>query len=379
MSQTDLNVANGSGAVVRADINAHLDALVSLSSGAAAPSPTFPNQWWMDTTNSILKQRDNANTAWISVASKVGSTWIPYRSGTLLGTAAIGTTGVSGHTIPFLDGTNTWANTQTYSGTVDAANYLKNGLAFSPPLRGYIDGLILSNNGAAPTTDVDIGAGVATDSTGAVSLTLASFTKRATTAWAVGTGNGGLFNVGYIGVAARYHVFLIEKDTDGSVDAGFDTNATATNRPAEYTRYRRIGSIQTDGSGNVIGFIQHGDMFLWTTVPALDINDAGLVATRTTYNLANVPSGIAVIALLNALTPARLVYISSPGVTDQAPSSTASPLFHVANVTGIAQAGLANFMVKTDTSARITARADAATATLMVSVIGWIDPRGRNG
>lgn len=64
MSQTDLDVANGTGAVVRADINTHLDALVTLSSGAAAPTTTFPNQYWYDTTAAVLKRRDNANTVW---------------------------------------------------------------------------------------------------------------------------------------------------------------------------------------------------------------------------------------------------------------------------------------------------------------------------
>ena len=66
MSQTDFNVANASGAAVRADINAHLDALASLSSGASAPSTIFPNQWWYDTSTGQLKKRNNANTAWLT-------------------------------------------------------------------------------------------------------------------------------------------------------------------------------------------------------------------------------------------------------------------------------------------------------------------------
>lgn len=69
MSQSDLNVANGSGSVVRADINAHLDAIATLSSGATAPTTTFANMWWADTANNLLKRRNNANTAWISVMS----------------------------------------------------------------------------------------------------------------------------------------------------------------------------------------------------------------------------------------------------------------------------------------------------------------------
>lgn len=104
MTQTDFNVANASGAAVRADINAHLDAVASLSSGATAPATTFPNQWWLDTSTNILKQRDNANTAWVNVASKSGANWIPYRNGTLLGDAAEKTVGTSANNVVQLDG-----------------------------------------------------------------------------------------------------------------------------------------------------------------------------------------------------------------------------------------------------------------------------------
>ncbi len=66
MSQTDFDVANASGATVRADINAHLDAMVTLSSGSSAPATTFPNQWWYDTSANELNRRNNANTAWLN-------------------------------------------------------------------------------------------------------------------------------------------------------------------------------------------------------------------------------------------------------------------------------------------------------------------------
>lgn len=65
MAQHDLDIANGSGAAVRGDINDALEALVTLSSGASAPSTTFPYQWWVDETNNVVKQRNSANTQWI--------------------------------------------------------------------------------------------------------------------------------------------------------------------------------------------------------------------------------------------------------------------------------------------------------------------------
>lgn len=65
MSQHDMTVDNGAGVAVRADINLALKALASQSSGASAPSPTFPAQVWADTGTGRLKQRNAANSAWI--------------------------------------------------------------------------------------------------------------------------------------------------------------------------------------------------------------------------------------------------------------------------------------------------------------------------
>ena len=244
--------------------------------------------------------------------------------------------------------------------------------------RGHIDGLILTNNATAPNTDIDIAPGQARDAANATIMELAAkLTKKANVAWAAGGGNGGLFNTGYIGTSARYHVFLIEKDADGSIDAGFDTSPTAPNRPAGYSRYRRIGSIQTDGSGTVIGFIQHGDLFLWKTIPALDVNDASLSTTRKTYSLLSVPAGVAVIALLNVYVTARVVILLPPEDDDQLPSTSVAPLFTAGNITGDTAAAGQNFTVKTNVSGQITAPADAAT-TIRIAVAGWIDQRGRN-
>lgn len=67
MSQHDLVIANADGATVRADLNLALAALGSNSSGDSAPSTTYAYQFWADTTNDILKQRNAANSAWINI------------------------------------------------------------------------------------------------------------------------------------------------------------------------------------------------------------------------------------------------------------------------------------------------------------------------
>jgi hypothetical protein len=86
--QHDYDVANGPGATVRADINNAFEAVATNNSGGTAPAAIYANMWWFDTATNILKQRDEANTAWINVAYKNGSDWTPYSLGSLLTTVA---------------------------------------------------------------------------------------------------------------------------------------------------------------------------------------------------------------------------------------------------------------------------------------------------
>lgn len=66
MSQEDFVLASGqSGTDLRTDVQSHLRALLSGNSGASAPSTTYAYMTWYDTTNGLIKQRDNGNTAWI--------------------------------------------------------------------------------------------------------------------------------------------------------------------------------------------------------------------------------------------------------------------------------------------------------------------------
>ena len=69
MAQHDYIIANQSGAAFRADLNNGLAAIVSQNSGAAQPSTTYAYQWWADTTTGLLKIRNAANSAWITVGT----------------------------------------------------------------------------------------------------------------------------------------------------------------------------------------------------------------------------------------------------------------------------------------------------------------------
>ncbi|MEO8642657.1 hypothetical protein [Pseudomonas sp.] len=85
MSQHDLTVDNGPGLTFRTDMNAALQALASQSSGASAPSPTFPCQMWADTGTGRLRQRNSANTAWVDRGALDVVSFLSLAGGTLSG------------------------------------------------------------------------------------------------------------------------------------------------------------------------------------------------------------------------------------------------------------------------------------------------------
>lgn len=62
-----MTLADQAGAAFLADVNSAIQALVTNSSGATAPTTTYAYQFWADTTTGILKQRNSANAAWIDL------------------------------------------------------------------------------------------------------------------------------------------------------------------------------------------------------------------------------------------------------------------------------------------------------------------------
>jgi hypothetical protein len=160
---------------------------------------------------------------------------------------------------------------------------------------GYIAGLTLANNAAAPAADIDIAPGSARAAGNDASLLLnAALTKRLQSAgsWSAGNAGSGLF-AGVRAASTWYHVFLIRRDSDGAIDAGFDTSLDAANRPAGYGAYRRIGSVRTDANGTILGFINVGAVFRWK-VPTIDISVTS-IASSTPYVI-KVPTGVQVLA-----------------------------------------------------------------------------------
>lgn len=76
MAQHDYSLANQSGSAFRSDLNNALAAIVSQNSGSAEPTTKYAYQYWVDTstTPALLKQRNAANSDWITLAEIDGQT-----------------------------------------------------------------------------------------------------------------------------------------------------------------------------------------------------------------------------------------------------------------------------------------------------------------
>jgi hypothetical protein len=84
MAQVTTQTApNSAGATYRTNVNNIFGALFSSSSGATAPTVTVAGQPWFDTTAGVLKVRDAANAAWITVGVTDYATLAEAKAGTL--------------------------------------------------------------------------------------------------------------------------------------------------------------------------------------------------------------------------------------------------------------------------------------------------------
>lgn len=233
-------------------------------------------------------------------------------------------------------------------------------------IQNYLTGLTLSYSSA---TVFGIAAGQAMDSTNVSLMAIASAYTKTTAAWAVGTGNGGL-DTGTIGATSWYHVYIIQRLDTGVCDYIYSLSASTPILPANYTIYRRIGSIKTAAS-QWVNFTQIDNEFIW----AAQVSD-GFTGGTASRNLGalTVPTGVRVIAKFRASIfgagGSVAAALTSPFEADIAPLTSCD--FAVA--TGQNAGGL--FAIMTNTSAQIGIRGNIVTA-LALYTIGWSDTRGR--
>ncbi|HEV2557969.1 MAG TPA: hypothetical protein VGU45_05025 [Microvirga sp.] len=234
--------------------------------------------------------------------------------------------------------------------------------------RAFLSGLQLANNASDLVNDIDIAPGEARDSADGADIVLAgTLTKRLDAAWAVGTGQGGL-DAGSKAASTTYHVWLIKRTDTGVVDVLFSMAATEPMMPAGYDRRRRIGSVLTDGSGNIRRFVQAGTLFRIASVNAVTGS-----SNRSTSLLAlSVPSGIRVRAKmtgrLQIAGQAVAEMLTGPGEVNGL--QAIKLVTYGSNITTVAASEIEEI---TNTSRQIYLGVIGGTTQYVLDVFGWED------
>ena len=159
MAQHDYDIANGTGAAVRSDLNAALAAVLTNNSGASSPTTTQAYMLWADTNAGQLKIRNAANNNWIVIGTLASTNLglVPNAGGSqanVLGSAASPSYSFSGDT-----------NTGIFSPGADILGAATNGTErFRVTANGFLK---VSNSGTG-------GYGGATSNEHEVANTLAS-------------------------------------------------------------------------------------------------------------------------------------------------------------------------------------------------------------
>lgn len=246
---------------------------------------------------------------------------------------------------------------------------------------GIIDGFILSN-GTDTDHDIDLTGGSAalTDGSGLKMFSDgAPPTKQIDANWAEGNNAGGFPSGLTLSADTEYNFFLIGKD-DGTIDAGFDTDDAATNLLSDatgYTWYRRILSVFTDGSSNILSFTQKDDYVTYDG-DIVDVNDN--TGTRGTYEIGTVTVPPDMIARLNVIGSLDTASQNAVNCRPVGSSSLATISDNDSEGAATYRAG-AQAHVQVDSNSQVeytVSGIDGTWANVTIRTIGWIDDRGRN-
>lgn len=330
---------------------------------------TAPGVVWLNLVDNNTSNPDTSGANWVSL--------IPSSGGTITN-ATIATSAItlqqSGAPTPTAEGQIEWGSTngQVAIGHNGGTVFIPTGAA-----PGAISGFTLSNDASSPNTAIDFAAGVASDSTNLYYLKSSALVKALNSAWAAGTGNGGLFSGSMTN--GTYHCFVILNPTTGAVDAGFSTSVTASDHPSGFTVFRRVGSIIVAG-GVILAFLQTGDKF-WLSTGTADVSVSANPGTSAVLAALTVPLGIVVTAIMNWRygdtngSVASSVLVTGPAQANTAPSSSIFSLRFEAP--GGVSETTGQLMAPTNTSGQVRYRCSASSGTMFLNemTVGWIDSR----
>lgn len=257
-------------------------------------------------------------------------------------------------------------------------------------IRGYIDGLIISNDISAPATAISVSQGTAAQSAapyGFITLSGSSLIKTLTSTFTAGNASGCL-DTGARTASTTYHIYIIgQSAVPTAADILASISASAPTMPSGWDLRRRIGSVITDASNNIVQFAQQGDEFLLLD-PTQNYNSGNIGTTDTNITL-DTPNGIRTRAYLSILfsggNPGEFLYLRSPDAISRAASNRY--MTSVAGYDGYVYPSStygsngSTAYVRTNAARQIVAVTNFAAAAgkgIFINTLGWIDPRGKD-
>jgi hypothetical protein len=234
--------------------------------------------------------------------------------------------------------------------------------------------ITIANNATDANNDIDFTAGNFKFSDLSSDAVLSAMTKRLDASWVAGTNQGGL-DTGSKANSTWYHCYAIKNLTSGVSDAIFSTNATTPSLPAGYTKFKRVGSVKTNASGNIFSFLQKDKFFEWAGGGIQDYS--GNITTTEALKPLTTPLGIISQAKINyscfaVAVTANKIYLRNPALTSR--NNTEVGVFGNG---GVLYDFGGNCEVFTNNSSEIhisTANATNATlASFIINTLGYYD------
>jgi len=182
-----------------------------------------------------------------------------------------------------------------YNGTDFLLSPLSSALNITATNKGltYLNKPItIANNATDADNDIDFTAGNFQFADNSGNAVLSARTKRLDASWTAGTNQGGL-DTGTKANNTWYHCYAIYNPTSGVSDAIFSTNATNPALPTNYTKYKYLGSVLTNVSGNIIPFWQENNFFYFKVDNGIT-NTTTPVSTLTNLTLSAPPNSKAI-------------------------------------------------------------------------------------
>ena len=183
----------------------------------------------------------------------------------------------------------------------------------------------------------------------------------------------------YANTGSNVGTFAVPLGALNGFDAICSQNASAPSLPSGWTVYQCLGSILTDGSGNITAFVQYGDEF-WLKTPIANLNTGTSGSTTVTVST---PAGVKTKAIINAgmgisSGATCLAYFSPLDISDQTAADNAVPGAHIGGTNNAETGSQVHIWTNTSSQIRLNIGVNSgAGGAVEIVTAGWRDPRRR--